>query len=58
MKVIGIVLLVMSAVMFFTRRNQQQKLFSIKRARSVTVSELTDTAGAVADEIGGGNWRD
>ena len=58
MKVIGIVLLVMSAVMFFTRRNQQQKLFSIKRARSVTASELTDTAGAVADEIGGGNWRD
>ncbi|MEM9815766.1 MAG: E3 ubiquitin ligase family protein [Cyanobacteria bacterium P01_D01_bin.6] len=58
MKVIGIILLVMSAVLFFTRRNQQQKLFSIKRARSVTVSELTDTAGAVADEIGGGNWRD
>ncbi len=58
MKIIGIILLVISAVMFFTRRNQQQKLFSIKRARSVTASELTDTAGAVADEIGGGNWRD
>ncbi|NEQ46370.1 MAG: E3 ubiquitin ligase [Leptolyngbya sp. SIOISBB] len=58
MKVIGIILLIIGAVMFFTRRNQQQKLFSIKRARSVTVAELTDIAGAVADEIGGGNWRD
>lgn len=58
MKIVGIILLVIGAVMFFTRRNQQQKLFSIKRARSVTVAELSDTAGAVASEIGGGNWRD
>lgn len=58
MAIIGIILLVVSAVMFWTRRQQQQKLFSIKRARSVTVAELTDTAGAVAAEIGGGNWRD
>ncbi|RZM75201.1 E3 ubiquitin ligase family protein [Leptolyngbya iicbica] len=58
MEIIGIILLVISAIMFFTRRNQQQKLFSIKRARSVTAAELTDMAGAIADEIGGGNWRD
>ena len=58
MKIIGIILLVISVIMFFTRRNQQQKLFSIKRARSVTTAELTDMAGAIADEIGGGNWRD
>ena len=58
MEIIGIILLVISTIMFFTRRNQQQKLFSIKRARSVTTAELADMAGAIADEIGGGNWRD
>lgn len=58
MTIIGILFLMISAVLFFTRRNQQQKLFSIKRARAVTAAELAETAGAVADEIGGGNWRD
>ncbi|WP_204140625.1 E3 ubiquitin ligase family protein [Halomicronema sp. CCY15110] len=58
MEIIGIILLVICAIMFFTRRNQQQKLFSIKRARAVTAAELTEMAGAIADEIGGGNWRD
>lgn len=58
MEIIGIILLVICAIMFFTRRNQQQKLFSIKRARSVTAAELTEMAGAIAEEIGGGNWRD
>jgi len=58
MEFIGIICLVISVVMFFTRRNQQQKLFSIKRARAVTAAELAETAGAVANEIGGGNWRD
>lgn len=58
MAIIGIILLVVSAVMFWTRHQQQQKLFSLKRSRSVTAAELAETAGAVADEIGGGNWRD
>lgn len=58
MKIIGILLLIASAVMFFVHRGQKRKLFSIQRSRSVTAAELADTAGAVAAEIGGGSWRD
>lgn len=55
---IGIGLLIIGAVLFFTQRHQNQKVFSIKSARAMTASELTATAGAVAEEIGGGSWRD
>ncbi|MGF1458733.1 MAG: E3 ubiquitin ligase family protein [Leptolyngbyaceae cyanobacterium] len=58
MEFIGIFFLVVSGVMFFSRRSQQQKLFSLKRARAMTAAELAATAGAVAEEIGGGSWRD
>ncbi|MEM9005266.1 MAG: E3 ubiquitin ligase family protein [Cyanobacteria bacterium P01_F01_bin.86] len=58
MAIFGIILLIVGGVLFFVQRNQKQKLLSLKAARSVTVAELTDTAGAVADEIGGGSWRD
>ena len=47
---IGIGLLIIGAVLFFTQRHQNQKVFSIKSARAMTASELTATAGAVAED--------
>jgi len=58
MVVVGIIFLVISLILFFIYREQNQKLFSIKSARSMTAAEVADTAGAVAAEIGGGSWRD
>ncbi len=58
MAILGIILLIIGAVLFFVQRNQKQKIFSIKSARPVKTTELTETASAVADEIGGGSWRD
>jgi hypothetical protein len=58
MAILGVILLIVGAVLFFVQRNQKQKVFSIKSARPVKTTELTQTASAVADEIGGGSWRD
>ena len=58
MTIFGVILLIVGAVLFFVQRNQKQKVFSIKSARPVKTTELTETASAVADEIGGGSWRD
>lgn len=58
LSVIGIVLLVTAGILFFLKRNQASRAFSLKAARSVTAAELHNTAQGVAQEIGGGNWRD
>ncbi len=58
MAVLGVILLIVGAILFFIQRNQKQKVFSIKSARLMTAVELAETAGAVAEEIGGGSWRD
>jgi hypothetical protein len=56
--IIGIVLLIVAAISFFIHRDQKNKSFSLKSARSVTVAELQHMAKEIAGEIGGGNWRD
>ena len=58
MTIFGIILLVVGLILFFVQRQQKQRLFSLKSARSITAAELADTAAAVASEIGGGSWRD
>lgn len=58
MAIVGIILLIISGVLFWVQRNQKQKIFSIKSARKVTAAELNETASGVAAEIGGGSWRD
>lgn len=58
MVIVGIILLIVGVSLFFVQQHQKQKVFSIKSARSVTAAELTETAGLVAEEIGGGSWRD
>jgi len=55
---LGIVLLIIGVILFFVQRHQKQKMFSIQSARPMTAAELNATAGAVAEEIGGGSWRD
>lgn len=55
---IGIGLLGIGVILFLIQRHQNQKVFSIKSARAMTAAELTTTAGAIAEEIGGGSWRD
>lgn len=54
----GIFLLIVGITLFFIQRNQNQKVFSIKSARTATAAELLEIAGAVATEMGGGSWRD
>ncbi|MBE7385941.1 MAG: E3 ubiquitin ligase family protein [Leptolyngbya sp. SIO1E4] len=54
----GIILLIAGIVLFFVQRHQNQKVFSLKSARPMSAAALSETAGAVADEIGGGSWRD
>jgi hypothetical protein len=58
MAIVGIILLIISGILFWVQRNQKQKIFSIKSARKVTAAELNETASGVAAEIGGGSWRD
>ncbi|NJL86484.1 MAG: hypothetical protein HC886_11695 [Leptolyngbyaceae cyanobacterium SM1_1_3] len=42
--VIGIILLIVGVVLFFVRRHQQSRAFSIKSARRVNVAELEKMA--------------
>ncbi|HEY9738840.1 MAG TPA: E3 ubiquitin ligase family protein, partial [Trichocoleus sp.] len=58
MAISGIVVLIIGAVLFFVRRHQQNRAFSLKSARKTTAAELQATAQGVASEIGGGDWRD
>jgi hypothetical protein len=55
---VGIFFLIISTTLFFARRNQQHRSFSLKSARPVTAAELEEMAQAIAAEIGGGDWRD
>jgi hypothetical protein len=56
--VIGAGLIVAGGVAFFIHRQQKHRSFSLKSARSTKISDLYQTATAIATEIGGGNWRD
>ncbi|MGB3492350.1 MAG: E3 ubiquitin ligase family protein [Elainellaceae cyanobacterium] len=58
MKILGFILLIVSGILFFVKKQQGSKSFSVKSARPVQISELKQLAGEIADEIGGGNWRD
>lgn len=58
MEIIGIMLLIVGLILFFVKKNQSHKGFSVKSARSSTVKELEATAHSITQEIGGGSWRD
>ena len=58
MVIIGCILIIIGGILFFVQKNQKTRAFSIKSARSATAAELIATAREIAQEIGGGNWRD
>ena len=56
--VVGGILLAVAIALFFVKKNQETKAFSIQSAQSATPGELKTMAQAIADDIGGGNWRE
>ena len=56
--VVGAILIAVGAVFFFVQRNQQNRAFAIRTARSVNTAELAHMASEIAQEIGGGSWRE
>jgi hypothetical protein len=58
MKIVGVILLIASIVLFFVQKHFKHKIFSLKSARKTTTKELHQTSLAIASEIEGGNWRD
>ncbi len=58
MVVIGLLMVVVAPILYFVRRYQRSKMFSLKSAPKVTAAELRNTAQGVAEEIGSGDWRD
>lgn len=56
--VIGIILLIVSVIAYFISRDQKSRSFSLKSARAVAVGDLHQLAQDIAQEIGGGDWRD
>ncbi|HEY9619257.1 MAG TPA: E3 ubiquitin ligase family protein [Crinalium sp.] len=58
MAIIGLILIAVGVALFFVQKHQKARAFSIRSARSVTVAELAQMAKSIAQEIGGGSWRD
>ncbi len=58
MEILGFILLIVSGILFFVKKQQDTKALSVKSARPANIADLKRLAGEIADEIGGGNWRD
>lgn len=58
MEIFGIVLLAAGAVLWFVRGQQERRCKHLQLARATHIGELKSVAAAVAQEIGGGDWRD
>lgn len=56
--VVGVILLVVAIALFFTQKSQANKAFSLQSAQSLTPGAMKSMAEAIADDIGGGNWRE
>jgi E3 Ubiquitin ligase len=56
--IIGVILLAIGIVLFFVQKNQKTRSFCIKSAQAATTGELKQMAQAIAQEIGGGDWRE
>lgn len=56
--IIGFILIGIGIVLFFVQKSQRNKAFSIRTARTAKVAELAQMSQAIAQEIGGGDWRD
>lgn len=58
MSIVGGIFLIAAIVLFFVRRSQQAKLMTVQTAEPATVGHLMQTAEAIAQDIGRGNWRE
>jgi hypothetical protein len=58
MLIAALIFLVVGVVLFFVQKSQKNKAFSLRTARSATVAELEQMAKSIAQEIGGGSWRE
>ncbi|MBD1912433.1 MULTISPECIES: E3 ubiquitin ligase family protein [unclassified Leptolyngbya] len=56
--VAGVVVFVVAGVLFFIQRNQHNRANCVRMARAATVAELETMAKEIAQEIGGGSWRE
>lgn len=56
--IFGVILLVVGIVLFFVQKDHRTKAYSLKIARAVTVAELEKLSKEIAQEMGGGSWRD
>lgn len=58
MTIFGVILLGMAIILFFVYRSQTNKAFNLQSAQPSTAGGLKQTALAIADDIGKGNWRE
>lgn len=56
--VLGVISLIAGTVLLFVQRRQHNRAFCLRLARAATAGELKQMAAEVAQEIGGGSWRD
>ena len=56
MLIFGIILLVVSGVLYFVRINAQKKLFEIKSTETFLAKDLTDLYTSVKSEVGAGGF--
>jgi hypothetical protein len=56
MLIVGIVLLVVSGILYFVRMNAQKKLFEIKSTETFLTKDLQDLYSSVKSEIGAGGF--
>lgn len=56
--IFGVVVLAVGIGLFFAQRHQNQRAYCVRIARAATVAELQKMAKEIAQEIGGGSWRE
>jgi hypothetical protein len=57
MIILGCILVAIALILFFIKEGHKKQYLSLQSARSSDVAELITTADAIANDIGGGNWR-
>ncbi|GAB4437511.1 MAG: E3 ubiquitin ligase [Cyanobacteria bacterium J069] len=56
--IVGAILVISGGVLFFVKRHHSGRAYCLKVSRPATVAELEKMSSEIAQEIGGGNWRD
>lgn len=56
--ILGVVVLLIGVGLFFAQRNQNQRAYCVRIARTASVADLQRMAKEIAQEIGGGSWRE